>query len=61
MIEIVPLGSIKIVGQETGKVYASGTRADCFRKLHKEYQYKKGSKAGELGHVYPEPLMVVKY
>lgn len=51
---------IKIVGQETGKVYAEGYRADCYRKLHKEYRYIKGSKAGEKGHVYSEPLLVVK-
>lgn len=47
---------VKIIGLESGKVYAEGYKCDCFRELQKRYPYiKRGQDA-----VYPEPLLVVK-
>ena len=46
---------IKIIGLESGKVYAEGYRADCFRELKKQYPYEKRGQE----KIYPEPLLVV--
>lgn len=56
---------IKIVGQETGKVYAEGHIQDCFRELQVKFPttikhslyINKGISASS---IYPEPLLVVK-
>lgn len=51
---------IKIVGLVTGKVYVTGSRSDCFRKLQKKYPYKIAKeKMVTNDAVYPEPLVVV--
>lgn len=48
---------IKIIGMKTGKTYAEGShKADCFRKLQKDYQYPKR----EIDNLYPEPLLILK-
>lgn len=46
---------IKLVGDKSGKVYATGTKADCFRKLNEQFPYEKNTRK-----VYPEPLWVVR-
>lgn len=45
----------KVVGETSGKIYVTGTRADCFRELNKQYPYKKN-----LNDVYPEVLIIEK-
>jgi len=52
---------IKIVGKETGKVYAEGYKADCFRELQKKYPYKKSKRSTlQNARVYPEALLIVE-
>lgn len=56
---------IKIIGQETGKIYAEGYRPDCFRELSIKYPTNKKDshfiKHGKnVDRIYPEPLVVVK-
>lgn len=46
---------VKIIGLESGKVYAEGYKCDCFRELQKMYPYVRGQE-----NIYPEPLLVVK-
>ena len=57
------------IGMDTKKVYAEGSRADCFRTINKEYPYianeKNTSKWGKGNHVtdkpiFNEPLLIVK-
>ncbi|MCR1834998.1 hypothetical protein NSA56_11385 [Oceanobacillus caeni] len=45
----------KVIGEMSGKIYVTGTRADCFRELNKQYPYKK-----QQDTVYQEVLLVVK-
>ncbi len=52
---------IKIIGAESGKVYAEGRREDCFRELQKKYPFKQGKRVTlQSAHVYPEALLVVR-
>lgn len=52
---------IKIVGAETGKVYAEGYREDCFRELQKKYPYKTARKKVLTNDaVYQETLLIIK-
>lgn len=53
---------IRIVGEQTGKVYVQGSKAECFRELQKKYPYKKrGERRPTTNeHVYQEPLLVLK-
>lgn len=56
---------IKIIGMETGKIYAQGRKSECFRMLLEKYPSleehhlfaKKGVAAKS---IYPEPLKVVR-
>ena len=49
---------IKIVGLESGRLYAEGRREDCFRQLKDQYSYVP-SRDKTYGRVYPEPLIIV--
>ncbi|MDO6448116.1 hypothetical protein [Oceanobacillus profundus] len=56
---------IKLIGQETGKVYAEGHIQDCYRELLKKYPTNKKhpfhiNKGQNVTQIYPEPLLVVK-
>lgn len=52
---------IRVVGMESGKIYAEGRHGDCFRKLNQKYPYKMGvKKILSSEYVYPEPLKVYK-
>ncbi|WP_368900572.1 hypothetical protein [Oceanobacillus oncorhynchi] len=46
---------IKIIGQETGKKYAEGAEADCFRFLKDKYPGKTIN-----GGAFDEPLQVIR-
>lgn len=53
----------EFIGLESGKVYATGTRADCFRSLDKEFsnwetsdRYKMTGRVNP--SIYPEPLII---
>ncbi len=52
---------IKIIGQDTGQVYAEGTEANCFRKLQSTYDNAPGNrKDSRVGNIYLEPLQVIR-
>lgn len=46
---------IQIVGAVTGKIYAEGAEADCFRTLKEEYPLANLNEG-----IYPEPLNVIR-
>lgn len=53
----------EFVGYVTGKVYATGTKADCFRKLDEEFLNWETSEGytikGRINpSVYPEPIII---
>ena len=54
---------IRVVGLETGKLYAQGTEEDCFRRLHDKFPTFKDDPDGSIRQVmvdpiYPEALKV---
>lgn len=56
--------SLQIIGLESKKVYAVGSRADCFRKLHKQYPSTKidpfTNRRQDVLPIYPEKLIIVR-
>lgn len=57
----------KVIGLESGSIYAEGSKAHCFRLLKEKYPYGEreynGTEVTKRNHtgktVYPEPLMIV--
>lgn len=49
---------IKVVGVNTGRVYAAGAEADCFRLLHEKHS--TGANLSKDYGTYPEPLRVIR-
>ena len=47
------------VGQSTKTVYASGSKADCLRKLQRKYP-STNWKNGKVGMVLPETIELVR-
>lgn len=37
------------VGQSTGKIYATGTKTDCLRKLQEKYPYPEDTRGNRQG------------
>lgn len=55
----------KLIGIETGKVYAEGTKQECFRKLQssnptKLESPKRPTHGRENLQIYPEPLKIIR-
>ena len=54
----------KAIGLRTGKVYATGSKADCLRELHKKYPSKEQHEYFKNGvsipQVLPEAILLVK-
>lgn len=55
----------KLIGIDTGKVYAEGTKQECFRKLQLSnpslYESNtRPKRGGAVEQVYPEPLKLVR-
>lgn len=60
----VRLLGYRIVGARTGKVYAQGSRSECFRKLQKEFpsslEHQRFKKGIHIKQIYPEELRILK-
>lgn len=56
----------RIIGADTGKVYAQGTKAHCFRCVNNKYPYsidistRQERKIKFINQLYDEPLRIVK-
>lgn len=53
----------EVLGLKTRKTYASGSKAECFRLLNKQYptlEYDKRPKGRANARLYPEPLKIYR-